>query len=64
LPNIIFSYCDLSERKVNLVCAANAEIDGFGCESGSKCIELAFGSFIVVIAVIIAIAIVIPILAF
>jgi hypothetical protein len=45
------------------VCAADAEIDGFGCESGSGYIELAFGLF-VVIAVIIAVAIVIPILAF
>jgi hypothetical protein len=64
LPHIISSYRDLSKREVNSVCAANAEIGGFGCESGSGCIELAFGSFIVVIAVIIAIAIVIPILAF
>jgi hypothetical protein len=45
------------------VYAADTEIDVFGCESGSRCIELAFGLF-VVIAVIIAVAIVILILAF
>jgi hypothetical protein len=45
------------------VYAADTKINGFGCESGSGCIELVFGLF-VVIAIIIAIAIVIPILVF
>jgi hypothetical protein len=60
-----------TEREVKLrgidlmtsVCITDAETAGFGCESGSGYIEIAFGLF-VVIAIIIAIAIVIPILAF
>jgi hypothetical protein len=45
------------------VCAADAEIDRFSYKSGSRCIKLVFGLF-VVITIIITVAIVILILAF
>jgi hypothetical protein len=54
----------IAKQQLRSECATDAEIDGFSCKSGFRCIELAFDLFVVVIAVIVAIAIVIPIFAF
>jgi hypothetical protein len=47
-----------------LPCIPGIVKNRFGCESGSRRIELAFDLIVAVIAVIIAVVIVIPILAF